>query len=97
MPVSAINATSREINGYPKINKNKLHNESMGTKKISTMLSGKKHQNKNEFIYLFILFIQCFKRVTRLASSAILPCGPLYNNYVHIYKQSNEHKQYIFS
>ena len=51
----------------------------------------------NYFIFLFFLFIQCFKRVTRLASSAILPCGPLYNNYVHIYKQSNEHKQYIFS
>ena len=34
MPVFVINPTSREINGYPKFNKNKLHNESMGTKKI---------------------------------------------------------------
>ena len=34
MPVSVINATSREINGYPKFKKNKLHNESMGTKTI---------------------------------------------------------------
>ena len=34
MPVSVINAIPREINGYPKLNKNKLHNGSMGTKKI---------------------------------------------------------------
>ena len=54
MPVFVINATSREINGYPKFNKTKLHNESMGTKKflMSTMLSGKKHQNTNECCWL---------------------------------------------
>ena len=34
MPVSVINATSREINGYVKFNKNKLLDESMGTKKV---------------------------------------------------------------
>ena len=34
MSVSVINAIPCEINGYPKFNKNKLHNGSMGTKKI---------------------------------------------------------------
>ena len=33
--------------------------------------------------YLF-LFIQCFKRVTRLAVIAILPCGPLCK-HIYIY------------
>ena len=34
--------------------------------------------------YLFILFIQCFKRVTHLAVIAILPCGPLFK-HIYIY------------
>ena len=35
-------------------------------------------------IYLLILFIQCFKRVTRLAVIAILPCSPLCK-HIYIY------------
>ena len=39
-------------------------------------------------IYLFfILFIQCFKRVTCLAVIAILPCGPLCK-HIYIYKSN---------
>ena len=34
MPSAVISAILREINGYPKFNKNKLHNVSMGTKNI---------------------------------------------------------------
>ena len=35
------------------------------------------HKKRWQNIYLFILFIQYFKRVTHLAVIAILPCDPL--------------------
>ena len=52
---------------------------------------------KCEFIYLFYLFKKYLKRVTQLAVSASLPCGPLHIKintlyiymFVHIYTNNN--------